>query len=67
MTDYDAIYRRLHPRSHPFSPHERQRELRDLWPCDQKGFRDMVDTVMQTEGEVAAPKFKDRGKPLSKY
>ncbi len=46
MPDYDAIFRKLHPRSSPFSPWERQRELRDLWPADQQKFKGMVDTVL---------------------
>lgn len=44
--DYETIYRRLHPRTHPFSPYEVQRQLRDLWESDQQRFRDQVDKIL---------------------
>ncbi|MGN6768872.1 MAG: hypothetical protein ACTHJQ_03350 [Rhizobiaceae bacterium] len=44
---YERIYRETHPRLFPFSPFERQRELRDLWPADQRKFRDMVDSTLR--------------------
>lgn len=46
-TDYDAIYRKLHPRRDRYSPYERQRELHDLWPRDQRKFREMVDAIQE--------------------
>lgn len=45
--DYDAIYRRAHPRRFPFSPYERQMQLRDLWPSEQEKFRRIVDAATQ--------------------
>ena len=45
MSDYERAYRKLHPRTFPLSPCERQRELSDLWPADQDRFRQMVDAV----------------------
>jgi len=57
--DYDALYRKLHPRSMPFSPYERQRELRDLWPVDQQKFRDFVDAVL-SERNAQLDKFAGR-------
>ncbi len=44
--DYDAIYRRLNPKVFPYSPWERQRELRDLWPSDRERFKQMVRDVL---------------------
>lgn len=46
---YERAYRRAHPRMFPHSPHERQRELRDLWPADQRKFRELVDAVRVDE------------------
>jgi hypothetical protein len=43
--DYGALYRKANPKTMPFSIHERQRELRDLWPIDQQKFRDQVDVI----------------------
>lgn len=48
MTDYDAIYRKANPRRFPYSPHEKQRELRDLWPNLQEEFRRTVDATINT-------------------
>jgi hypothetical protein len=45
MTNYDQIYRKLHPPTMPYSPWSRQRELCDLWPVDQRAFREMVDAI----------------------
>ena len=47
MTDtlYDQIYHKTHPRLFPQSPYERQMELRDLWPADQRKFRELVDAI----------------------
>lgn len=45
MPDYDETYRAMHPKLFPFSPWERQRELRDLWPDEQAKFRKMVDAI----------------------
>lgn len=49
--DYERIYRRLHPRRFPYSPFETQRELRDLWPVEQKKFRHMVDAILQEQDD----------------
>lgn len=49
MTDYDSIYRKMHPPMFPFSPYERRRELRDLWPAEQQKFKRMVDAVGDAE------------------
>lgn len=43
--DYDAIYRRMNPRLFPYSPWERQKELRDLWPSEQSKVRKQIDTI----------------------
>lgn len=48
--DYDAAYRAAHPRLFPFSPYERQRELRDLWPSEQAKFRRIVDAIAKARG-----------------
>jgi hypothetical protein len=40
---YERIYRETHPRIFPYSPWERQLELRDLWPSEQQKFRNHVD------------------------
>jgi len=45
MTDYAAIYRKANPKAMPFSIHERQRELSDLWPVDQEKFKRIVDAT----------------------
>lgn len=45
LTDYDQIYRDLHPITFPWSPYDRQLELRDLWPSDQERFRKKIDTI----------------------
>jgi hypothetical protein len=45
--DAAAIYRRLHPRAFQFSPWERQMELRDLWPSDQREFREMIRKIRE--------------------
>lgn len=52
MTDYERIYRRLNPRTFPYSPYERQRELSDLWPREQQKFRDMVDTILNDRASL---------------
>lgn len=44
---YEQAYRRLHPRRFPYSSHERQLELRDLWPSEQAKFRKLVDAVVR--------------------
>lgn len=44
--DYDTIYRQVNPRRFPFSPFERQIELRDLWPDEQENFRKVVDAAL---------------------
>lgn len=46
--DYAQAYRDLHPRQFPFSPWERQMELRDLWPADQERFRETVRGILKT-------------------
>lgn len=46
MPDYDEIYRKANPRRFPYSPFERQRELRDLWPDLQEDFRRVVDAAI---------------------
>ena len=43
--NYDAIYRRLHPKVCPLNPYEPQRELSDLWPLLQQEFKENVDRV----------------------
>lgn len=43
---YERLYRRMHPKRFPYSPWERQRELHDLWPVDQRAFRQVVDAVL---------------------
>ena len=50
-TDYEAIYRKTHPRAFLFSPWERQMELRDLWPSLQTEFRDGVDAMLAAAQE----------------
>lgn len=50
---YERTYRRLNPRFFPYSPYERQRELRDLWPQDRRRFRDMVDAVLKERAHAA--------------
>lgn len=45
---YDRVYREIHPRMFPYSPWERQMELRDIWPSEQKKFKDMVDAVAKS-------------------
>jgi len=45
MTDYAAIYRKANPKVMPFSIHERQRELSDLWSVDQEKFKRIVDAA----------------------
>ena len=44
--EYERIFRRMHPRTDPTSPYERQRELRNLWPADQQKFIQEVDAVI---------------------
>lgn len=44
--EYEATYRKLHPRGMTTAPYsERQRQLTDLWPRDQEEFKRMVDAV----------------------
>ena len=43
--DYEGIYRKMNPRIFPYSAHERQKELSDLWPADQERFKDQVDSI----------------------
>lgn len=45
---YDRVYREMNPRIFPYSPWERQRQLCDLWPSEQKKFKDMVDAVAKS-------------------
>lgn len=72
MSDYDAAYRRAHPRLFPYSPWERQKELSDLWPSEQKKFRDVVDAAREEWGrrERSFPPFTrqtwDQGTNLAK-
>lgn len=47
MDKYDKIYRKLNPPLFPHSPYGKRKELGDLWPVDQKKFRDMVDKVVE--------------------
>lgn len=47
MTEYEQIYRQLNPRSFPYSPYEKQRELRDLWPKEQEAFKRLVDAILR--------------------
>lgn len=46
-TIYDTIFRRLHPRMFPYSPRERQRELRDLRLSEQEKFKRQVDATIR--------------------
>lgn len=55
IPDYDEIYRTMHPRRFPFNPFERQRELRDLWPDEQRQFRKMVDVLHRVKVQTAPP------------
>lgn len=41
----EKIYRELHPRSFPYCSYEKQMELSDLWPCEQEGFKRMIEEV----------------------
>jgi len=45
--DYEQIYKQTHPKACPLSPWERQRQLSDLWPCDQQKFKDVVDVILK--------------------
>ena len=47
--DYDRIYRRLHPKTFPFSPYERQLELSDLWGANQEKFRREVNAILSED------------------
>lgn len=51
--DYERIYRRLHPKIAPYNPHERQRELHDLWEADQEEFRRTVDIILGDDPALA--------------
>ena len=46
MPDYDAIYRKMNPRTSPFGL---RRELRDLWESDQQKFREIVDQIVEAQ------------------
>lgn len=48
-TIYDKIYRRANPKLFPYSPYERQPELRDLWPSEQEKFKRVVDAALARE------------------
>ena len=55
-TDYEAIFRKLHPRSMPWSPWGRQLELRDLDEAEQEKFKRTVDAIHDGDPHHAQPR-----------
>lgn len=49
MVDYEAIYRRMHPKRMPYSAYEPQLELRNLWPRDQAEFKRQIDAALNPD------------------
>ena len=43
----EELFRREHPKSCPWSPWERQMELRDLWPADQEAYIRRVEQMIR--------------------
>ena len=47
--NYDKIYVKAHPPRFPYSPHAKQRQLKDLWPSEQEKFKRIVDAALSTK------------------